>query len=114
MNLAKNYKDEQEFLSWVREDRVMELQQLISTWLFKIIISNPKDIEFKQRPWYQYVSVFNKWEFVCYITKEQFKWFTDDESSLNHFMQKDYHEQEDEIPLEPECPTHELELDFND
>jgi hypothetical protein len=29
-------------------------------------------------------------------------------------MQKDYHEQEDEIPWEPECPTHELELDFND
>lgn len=108
----KNYREEQEYLSGVREDRVMELQEMISTWLFKTIIAHPKDIEFKQRPWYDYISVFNKGEFVCYITKEQFKWFTDDESSLNHFMQRDYHEMEDEIPWSPESDSTKQELDL--
>lgn len=109
-----NYRDEHEHLSWLKEDKVMELQELISTWLFKTIISNPKEVEFKLRPWYEYVSVFIKDEFQCYITKEQWIQFADDASVLNkHFMTKQ--EEEEEIPdIEPDCPHKELDLDFID
>ena len=51
-----------------------------------MIIANPKDIEFKQRPGYPYVSVFDKWDFICYITKEQYHQFVDEDSIINtHF-----------------------------
>lgn len=109
-----NYRDEHEHLSWLKEDKVMELQELISTWLFKTIISNPKEVEFKLRPWYQYISVFINDEFQCYITKEQWMQFADDASVLNkHFMAEQ--EEEEEVPdIEPDCPHKELDLDFID
>lgn len=109
-----NYRDEHEHLSWLKEDKVMELQELISTWLFKTIISNPKEVEFKIRPWYEYVSVFINDEFQCYITKEQWMQFADDTSVLNkHFMAEQ--EEEEEVPdIEPDCPHKELDLDFID
>lgn len=109
-----NYRDEHEHLSWLKEDKVMELQELISTWLFKTIISNPKEVEFKIRPWYEYVSVFINDEFQCYITKGQWIQFADDTSVLNkHFMAEQ--EEEEEVPdIEPDCPHKELDLDFID
>jgi hypothetical protein len=86
MNWGRNFREEHEPAWWLREDRVTELSELISTWIFKIIITNPKDIEFRQRPGYEYVSVFDKWEFICYITKEQYHQFVDEDSIINtHF-----------------------------
>lgn len=82
----KNYREEQEYIGTVRKDKVTELQELISFWIFKNIIMNPKDIEFKIRPGYDYVSVFDKWEFICYITKEDYHQIVDEDSIVNtHF-----------------------------
>lgn len=78
-----NYREEHEYLWGLKEWKVLELQELISCWIFKNIISNPKEIEFKIRPGYGYVSVFDKWDFICYITKEQAMEFIDDQSKLN-------------------------------
>lgn len=86
MTWGRNFREEHEPAWGLREDRVTELSELISTWIFKIIITNPKDIEFRQRPGYEYVSVFDKWEFICYITKEQYHQFVDEDSIINtHF-----------------------------
>ena len=109
-----NYKEEHEHLSWLDASKVLELQELISTWIFKTIISNPKDVEFKIRPWYEYVSVFIKDEFQCYITREQREHFADDNSVLNkHFINSDPIEDE-EPDIEPDCPHRELDLEFID
>lgn len=86
----KNYKEEQEYLWWLREDKVLGLQELMSVWIFKMLITNPKDIEFKIRPWYDYVSVFDKWDFMCYITKEQAMEFIDDQSKLNQTINQHF------------------------
>ena len=86
----KNYKEEQEHLGGLREDKVLGLQELMSVWIFKMLITNPKDIEFKIRPWYDYVSVFDKWDFMCYITKEQAMEFIDDQSKLNQTINQHF------------------------
>ena len=85
-NWWTDYRNEQEYLWWVRRDRVVELEELISTGIFKMIIAKPEDIEFRQRPGLEYISVFDKWEFICYITKEQYHQFVDEDSIINtHF-----------------------------
>lgn len=82
----KKYREGQEYVGSVGKDRALELQELISTWILKMVIAKPTDIEFKLRPGYDYVSVFDKWEFICYITKEQYHQFVDEDSIINtHF-----------------------------
>lgn len=86
MSWWKNFREEHEPLGGLRPDKLLELQELISTGIFKMIIANPKDIEFRQRPGYEYVSVFDKGDFICYITKEQYHQFVDEDSIINtHF-----------------------------
>lgn len=113
INQWKNFREEHEPLSGLKEDKVMELQEMISTWIFKVIIQNPKDIEFKIRPWYEYVSVFNKWEFVCYITKEQWMWFADDNSSFNEHFRSEKTEEDEQSP-KPDTIAKQLDLEFID
>lgn len=83
MNWWKNYREEYESIWWLKEDKVLELQEIISTGLFKIIIAKPEEIEFKQRVWYDYISVFHNWEFICYITKEEYFQFVNEDSVIN-------------------------------
>jgi len=68
-----------EHLSGIRNDRVLDLQNLISTGLFKTIITSPEDVEFKIRPGDKRVAVFLNWEFECNISREDYEQFT-------HFM----------------------------
>ena len=76
-----------EHLSGIRNDRVLDLQNLISTGLFKTIITSPEDVEFKIRPGDKRVAVFLNWEFECNISREDYEQFTDDDSIINtHFM----------------------------
>lgn len=75
-----------EHLWGIKEDQILNLQNLISTGLFKTIISSPKDVEFKIRHGDERVAVFLHWEFECNISKEDYHQFVDEDSILNtHF-----------------------------
>lgn len=66
-----------------REDRLMELQETISTGMFKIMTTHPEHIEFRLKPKDEWVKVFYHWQYICSITQAQYLWFVDEESSFN-------------------------------
>lgn len=107
-----NYRDEHEPLSWLKEDLKGELEEMISTDLFKVIITDPKDVEFKLRPWYSWVSVFIKWEFQCYLTKQQWKYFADDTSKATSVID-DYYAKLEEYESRDISPTPSVDDDID-
>lgn len=91
-----------EHLWGIKEDKVLELQELISTWLFRIIITSAKEVEFKMRKWEKRVAVFLNGEFECNISKEDAMQFIDDDSILNtQFAISKKGEEQTPIEVEP-------------
>lgn len=86
MNWRESWEWNWEYLWGLRRDKVLELQELISFGIFKTIIGNPSDIEFKLRPGNSNVAVYDKWEFICYIKKDDYHQIVDEDSIVNtHF-----------------------------
>lgn len=74
------------WLSLWAEEKITELKDLISSWIFKTIIHEAKDIEFKLKPWKPFVWVYHSWNFLCYISSEEYHQFVDEDSIINtHF-----------------------------
>ena len=71
---------------WFTNEEVTKLQDLIRQGILKNIIMNPSNIEFKLHHWSNFVWVFDKWEFVCFITREDYHQIVDEDSIVNtHF-----------------------------